>query len=199
MGELNRTKRVLTRRFGLLDAMIVVCALAPAFVVLRYRGEILGQQGPRNVFNTQAALTAAANSFLISITLALTLIGLRGPRPPLRIGLRRPGMAACVAATAAIAVLTTRATIKDYAIFFVAHLFAGALFDFRYLFYSIPGDQMRVGFAVIGAWVMLLLTRAWRSEATWLDRSGRVLGWLWIGMLIFYVMLPWIEPLLPML
>ncbi len=198
MGELNRAKRALTRRFGLLDAMIAVFALAPAFVVFRHQYDILDQHASLSAFNTQALLVAVGNSLLMSLTLALTLIGLRSPRPPLRIGLRRPGMAACVAATAAIAVLTTRATIKAYA-FFVSPLVAGESFDFRYLFHSIPGDQMRIGFAVIGAWVMLLLTRAWRSEATWLDRSGRVLGWFWIGMLIFYVMFPWIEPFLPML
>src|SRR5262245_54032501 len=48
-----------------------------------------------------------------------------------------------------------------------------------------PGGRMltaygdRVGFAVSGAWLTLWLSGRWRPERTWIDRLGRVMGWLW--------------------
>jgi hypothetical protein len=32
------------------------------------------------------------------------------------------------------------------------------------------------------AWALLAITRRWKSEASWIDRLGRMLGVLWIGM-----------------
>jgi len=37
-----------------------------------------------------------------------------------------------------------------------------------------------VGIAVFVAWGVLFATGRWRSEASWLDRSGRFLGVYWI-------------------
>jgi hypothetical protein len=36
------------------------------------------------------------------------------------------------------------------------------------------------GWAVIVAWLTLALTSHWRAEPSWVDRSGRVLGCIWI-------------------
>jgi hypothetical protein len=40
----------------------------------------------------------------------------------------------------------------------------------------------RVGIAVAAAWLTLALNGRWCPERSWIDRSGRVLGVLWIGM-----------------
>jgi len=196
MNTAHGPERALARRVGLLDLMIVVFALAPAFVILRDRYDITGHQGTTGVYNTIAAISALFNSLLMAFTLAVTAIGLRRPRPNLRVVLRRPGPAACVAASTAIVVMTARMTIKTYAMF-SGPLIDGGSFRLQYLLQEIVDEQVRVGFAVIGAWLMLLLTRAWRSEPTWLDRTGRVLGWSWIALLLFYSIVPWIEPYLP--
>ncbi|MGO9465027.1 MAG: hypothetical protein ACLQIB_12220 [Isosphaeraceae bacterium] len=39
---------------------------------------------------------------------------------------------------------------------------------------------------VAGAWLVLLLAGWWRPEASWLDRSGRVLGFLWLVPYLIY-------------
>ena len=195
----SRPKSTLVRRFGMLDAMIVVFALAPALMMLRYYYEhlFLDPDSP-NVYNTIDALVSVCNAFLMALTLALTVIALRKPRPKLGIGLRRPGVAACLAASAATVVMTARMTIKTYSQFSNI-VIRGNSFRLYYLYPVVAGDQARIGFAVIGAWVMLLLTRAWRAEPTWLDRAGRVLGCLWIAMLILHIGLPWIVSYLPAL
>jgi hypothetical protein len=38
----------------------------------------------------------------------------------------------------------------------------------------------RIGFAVAGAWLSLLLAGRWQSEPSWVDRLGRAIGWLWL-------------------
>jgi hypothetical protein len=196
MSTADRPQGALARRFGLLDLMIVVFVIAPAFVILRDRHDRLGNQGGPSAYHTILAISALFNSLLMALTLALTAIGLRRPRPKLRVVLRRPGLAACVAASMAIVVMTARMTMKTYAMYSTPAI-GGGSFRVQHLYGSIVDEQVRIGFAVTGAWLMLLLTRNWRSEPTWLDRTGRVLGWSWIALLLFYSAVPWIEPYLP--
>jgi hypothetical protein len=40
------------------------------------------------------------------------------------------------------------------------------------------------GYAVAAAWVALALARRWRSERSWIDRAGRVVGCFWIVLLL---------------
>jgi hypothetical protein len=42
----------------------------------------------------------------------------------------------------------------------------------------------RIGFAVAGAWLALWLSGRRRPERMWIDRLGRVLGWLWLGLIV---------------
>jgi hypothetical protein len=43
---------------------------------------------------------------------------------------------------------------------------------------TVLGD--RIGFAVAGVWLALLLVGRWKAEPSWIDRLGRALGCLWI-------------------
>jgi hypothetical protein len=131
----------------------------------------------------------------MGLTLAFTAFVLRRPRAGLRVVLRRPGPAACVAACAAMIVMATRISVKSYAMFAIGGL--DGSFEARYVYASLVGDYVRIGFAVLGAWLALLMARGWRPEPSWLDRAGRVLGWAWLSMALFHVLLPWIEPFLP--
>jgi len=55
----------------------------------------------------------------------------------------------------------------------------------------------QVGFTVIGAWLAMVLIGSWRPLPCWIDRLGRTLGLLWIGMilvnLLSYAILPIVE------
>jgi hypothetical protein len=52
------------------------------------------------------------------------------------------------------------------------------------------GKSAHAGLAVAGAWLALLLAKAWRSERTWVDRAGRGLGWFWILTALHFLLFP---------
>jgi hypothetical protein len=195
MNDPRRVKRTASRRFGLLDAMILVLAAGPVFLILRDRYDFYRLASTPAVYRTVGTILAVANAILMGLTMAFTAFVLRGPRASLRVVLRRPGPAACCAAFAAIVVMTTRVSVKAYAMFAMGVW--GGSFEVRYVYPWLVGDYVRIGFAVLGAWFALLMTRGWRPEPSWIDRGGRALGWGWLSLALFHVLLPWIEPFLP--
>ena len=49
--------------------------------------------------------------------------------------------------------------------------------------------------AILGAWILLAVARAWRPVAGDKDdRIGRILGWGWLGLLAFLILYPGIWP-----
>jgi hypothetical protein len=181
-----------TRPFGLLDMMILVVVSAPSMVVLRERYEHYRGPTTPQVYRTVDAFYAGANTLLMAATLALAVMVLTRARSvPM---LAQPGPAACLAAAAAIVVTLARMSIKAYAMFSGT----GNPFQFRYIYpHIVSGWSVRVGFAVLGAWVAVLLTRRWRPRHSWLDRAGRALGWAWIAIDLLHLLLPWVEAYLP--
>ncbi len=58
-----------------------------------------------------------------------------------------------------------------------------------YIIRGIHVHMMQRGYvaaAVAGAWVVLVFAGWWRPEPNWIDRSGRVLGFLWIVPYLIY-------------
>ncbi len=109
---------------------------------------------------------------------ALLLIRFRGPRPRRRRLLGQPGL---VAAVAALVVLTLESIL----------LVGAAWADGRFQAISVASRATfaangtvllahHAGWAVVVAWLTLALTGRWRSEPSWVDRWGRVLGLIWI-------------------
>lgn len=111
----------------------------------------------------------------------LLAMRLRRPRPNLRSLSRQPGAVACAAAAAATAA---------GGIIVLTMLLRGD--DWRFLQdhpeASHPWQivQSPVSIAVPSAWFMLAWSGRWRSEPTWIDRMGRVLGAYWIGLLTYH-------------
>jgi hypothetical protein len=65
------------------------------------------------------------------------------------------------------------------------YLTVGKAFEagvFWWVFGPIYDLAFRAGLAVLSGWLTLALTGRWRSAAGWLDRSGRVLGWVWVAL-----------------
>jgi hypothetical protein len=50
-----------------------------------------------------------------------------------------------------------------------------------------PQYELRIGLAVLGAWVVLIGARLWRVRGEWADRFGVIIGTLWICLIIYRI------------
>jgi hypothetical protein len=125
-------------------------------------------------------------------TVAVVAMQTTKPRPSFRRLERHPGAVACLVASAALLLI---------ALWFATTMITGRALAFSQIVTRLPDGGVtasggilklrdtgrwlivygdRVGFTVAGAWLYLSLAGLWRSEATWIDRLGRAMGWLWI-------------------
>lgn len=96
----------------------------------------------------------------VLLTPAFLLFRLRKPRPSWRSLLRQPGMVGCLAAVLAVLIEI----------------------DLMWFAVEIPTPMpLNIGLAVVTAWTVLGVFRLWRSEPSWVNRLGRVLGVGWIA------------------
>jgi hypothetical protein len=119
---------------------------------------------------------------------------------------RRPGAVACLAATVVLSFELLQAALDpgrgshrvnvwfqvDAHEVWIRHLdrptFGAAKRDpFFGMLYGMP---RHAGLIVAGAWLALILARAWRPEPTWVDRAGRALGVFWLVAALHFFLFP---------
>jgi hypothetical protein len=111
---------------------------------------------------------------VLPITWTVVALRILGPRPARGRLFYPPGLAACVAASA-------------------ASLFA-LCYGWDQPFISFPGSDDMVSIvalraaqplplaaAVASTWLILFFDRRWRSEPSWIDRTARCLGVYWVA------------------
>jgi len=122
--------------------------------------------------------------FCWSWTLAMVALCLRRPRARLRRLTCQPGAIACFSASSALIpplfgfLFLALVWVPFPPIGYESVVWRKSL---ALLFIVLPALS---GFAVLGAWLGLLLGGRWRPESTWVDRAGRVLGMYWIGSIL---------------
>ncbi|MEO6808264.1 MAG: hypothetical protein ABI353_04045 [Isosphaeraceae bacterium] len=153
--------------------MVLIASTAVGLAVLRasqpndlFTYTVDGGSFPERVPEWSCAAMLGAAPLIAFWSLALLIIRLRKPRPPIRRLSREPGFIACVASALGI-------------------LF-GALIFITYLLRGRSGEWILpvgfpVGYAVAASWLTLVLNRRWRPVPDLLDRAGRVLGVYWIA------------------
>lgn len=192
------------RRFTLLDALVMIAALGVSMAVFRIKEKVpdfyLDMSDPwpnptailiaRIVREIQGNL-GTVQLCLIPPTIAVLALRLRSPRPRFRRLARQPGWVACVMASlsslvAGLLLLSCMAMNgADWGRFLIRSLWA----------YNGP--------TVAGAWILLAMSGRWKSEASWIDRMGRLLGLGWVLSLVLAELAgPWLyspppPPLLP--
>jgi hypothetical protein len=161
-----------SRRMNLSDAMILVAVTGTALAIAR---ACLLSIMPRSLPSFAARLTIV----FIALALTISLIPLRFRRPRPRRPGRHPGTVACCAVAMALAFILAREAISwlrpvpSQTLLSVPH--------YRAINFIFNLDRLDLySFAVAGAWLALALSGRWRPEPDWLDRTGRVLGLLWI-------------------
>lgn len=159
------------RKPNLLDAMILIAAGAVGLGL--GRAAIIDGRPRRALppsFRFMQALQdlhAGAVACVLTLSIALVVIRLRRPRPPILALLKQPGWMGCVGST-----VMTLAT----GICWVWSPGVPRLSDYLF-FLSTMG-----AWGVILGWMSLILAWSWRPEPGWIDRAGRVLSLCWIAL-----------------
>lgn len=158
--------------------MIAIAAFAACLVVPRLFRALVAAETYRIYDTRQYALMIVA-WWLLLASLALAAAAWLGPRRSARRLARCPGVLA--ATLACLAPLYELARIAGLGL--ALKLTTGTAFQDN-LFWWIFGPPYQAagpaGLLVLGGWIALRLTGAGRASPDWLDRSGRVLGLLWI-------------------
>jgi hypothetical protein len=189
---MSPTSGRVARRFTLVDAMVLIAASGIGFVMVR---EYLD-----HLYGRHVALTPPHNfqidywwryaTFLVrifaplatSLSLALWVPRLKSPRPGRVRLLMQPGMIA----STAVVVGTILFLIKVLTNAVFLHWSAtgvSRLQDLWLIHLPYSGELVAV------TWILLLATGRWRSESSWIDRAGRVLGVYWIVSALFFDLL----------
>lgn len=173
------------RNFTILDGMILVAAVACGFALRRaMTGDYGGVFEPLNWLGRNAREPLwAVLPFLMTLTPAVLLIGLRRPRPVLRRLARQPGMAACCAAmlpmTVTLAGMAQVNWLRD-------PKSAGDPMVWLESAFAVAEGGALTGIWVLAAWLVLAIGSRRRAERGWIDRLGRLVGIGWLLVLAVY-------------
>lgn len=162
------------RRFGLLDAMLLVAAMAVWLAATRHLGSKTNLRSIWYVGNPGDLIRIVHDQIgllLFLLSSACLLIRLRRPRPARRRLWCQPGLAACAAAVLGVMIKAMAVVISNH-----ARLGGWGLLDVQVFWSHWPCS----GPAVAGAWLALIVAGCWRAERSGIDRLGRVLGACWL-------------------
>lgn len=176
------------RRFTLLDGMILIAATAAGIACSRGLWLVLVVEEVSMPTSTAAALELGVYVLLAILpllpiwTAAIFFLRLRRPRPNLRRLSRQPGFVACLAVVSTLglflvignAIFLVNWGATGFGTFAPLELL-GEVAEF--LIICLP---LIIQTGVFCAWVTLAVSRRWRSERSWIDRAGRLLGVAWL-------------------
>jgi hypothetical protein len=182
--------RVRSRRFTILDGLIMIVPMAVGIVLARpFVDDFLDRlRIPDNTpwwFRHSGLVIGLASRFVATELIGLFVAGLLPPRQTPRRLSRQPGIVAVVAATAA---MVAGGLIVVSLSLFRRHPISSA--DE----YSWPFFEARIFPAISAAWIIQALTGRWRPESNWIDRAGRVLGAYWIILWLYRHVMAYIWP-----
>ena len=174
------------RRFTLFEGMVLIAATAVGIACSRAMWLALGISTTWP--DTWAAwLEFAAIVFgttwpiLAVWTVAILFLRLLKPRPRWRRLTRQPGLIACLAVTTTLAFLVSVVvgiSVVDVIIMGFKRINLSALLnEFAELLIFVTPILIQIG--VLCAWTTLAVTGRWRSERSWIDGAGRLIGVAW--------------------
>jgi hypothetical protein len=173
-----------SRPLTLADAMVFIVAIGlglaiarPAIVMIidAVRGDPRWRlQTMPGAVSLGRMLNIVLLNFLLFLLPAFLIVRLKRPRASLRAMICQPGFAAC-APPAAIFIASLPVTL------FPPSGVAEQVITIA--------SQVLVICAAPLAWVILIATRRWNPEPSWIDRLGRILGVLWMACLPAHLVL----------
>jgi len=115
-------------------------------------------------------------SSVVALPITWTLVALRviGPRPSRRRRFDPPGLAACLAVSAA-------SLLNSWWAWDISFISPSAPHDVFSVAALRVVEPLPLAAAVAGIWSVLIFGRRWRPEPSWIDRAGRCLGIYWLA------------------
>jgi hypothetical protein len=195
------------RRFLLSDAIVLVAATAAGLAVVKPYHETMALLDWAPPIESAGAFSGWIKGLwgclvliapvVMAWTLAILVLRLRRPRERWRRLVRQPGLVAGLMAAVVLgwrfvgfATMCVRVNGRtSLSILTVRHGSLSGLWGGwpqRNLLFETDHflDTMAtIGVAVAASWMLLLASRRRCSEPSWIDRTGRALGWFWIATL----------------
>jgi hypothetical protein len=162
------------KRSTIIDIMALTLAFAFGYTVA---SRLWAEQVPQPILHGISVV-------VLAITWTLVVLRVLGSPPARRRLFYPPGLAACLAVSAA-------SILSFY-------------YDWDHAYLTLQGSQsilsivalravqpLPLATAVAGTWLVLALDRRWRPEPSWIDRTARCLGlyWLAVGLIMPFVRL----------
>ena len=175
------------RPFTVLDSMILIAALAVAFVSIK---PVLETSRPGR-WSLQSGTLAMVSASVVVLTPTVLFLKLRSPRPKRFLLVRQPDFVAVVAATMMLsicalafvvvtAIRTVRQDTANYSTFLP--YWQNQLWWVQLLRYFAG----TVGPAVLSCWVVLVISGIKRPSKGWLNLLGQSLGVIWVILFIIH-------------
>jgi hypothetical protein len=178
-----------SRKFTLIDALVLIAALAIAFYPIRDYLDFIEQRriiqslGRAwtfvSIWRAGTLISGTLAPLGVSLSLALWVLRLRQPRPYWRRVFRQPGMVACTATVAETTIFLLKVLLSEYYLQRTSG-FMPPLYGLWIVRLPWNGEIVAI------AWLVLWLSGSWRPEASWIDRAGRALGVYWIISGVFF-------------
>jgi hypothetical protein len=163
------------RRFTIFDAMALVAATALGLAFARHVESPISLPGTRYDFLLYWPWSEGPSSIAMAWTLALVLLQLFHSRGWRTTSIVEPGSIACVASLAAMVLGAGRLAVVDLLDRNPSSL---AIFPAEN-YWDYATDHIPE--TVAGAWLSLRLGGRWSAVPSWIDRTGRLLGFYWIA------------------
>jgi hypothetical protein len=166
-----------SRRFTLLDAIVLMAATAAGFAWVRSVWYFETFKGPMDWLDEIPEMVAP---LLATWTVAAVVLRLLPPRPPIHRLVLQPGAAACVS----VAFAFTAESLRYFLDAFARRRgvpwsrFRGVGLGTEWYGNVLVGGPYH--YAIAAVWGLLLLSRRCRPEPSWIDRLGRALGLFWL-------------------
>jgi hypothetical protein len=192
------------RTFTVFDAIVLVGAVAVPLPAIREAFRLAKMFNWMKIDGKDYLINFVAftgSSFLAAFTIALVLLAFRRPKPTIRRVLMQPGLVACIAATAGMGYNAILALSRAHFHYHPLNLSVSTSLWSDWIVYQQGIASAGGGSTVLGAWLVLAISRTWAAQSNWLDRAGRILGFCWIFAyflpLIAHCVRPWVEHLIP--
>jgi hypothetical protein len=168
-------RQTLCRKFNIVDAMILIGAVAIGIAMVRE-----ARSDPNGLLRNNSPMWRIHDRIcffgimFVPYAPAWLCLRMRHPRPASSDLIQQPGVRACRAACFALLV-------SPVPTFMFRPISVHGPAPFSAWFYTWGyAVSCLTGLSILVVWLCMAVSRSWHSEPSWIDRGGRILGFFWL-------------------